>query len=513
MGVEETAMWFCCGCHYPNNIELMPERCTNCPHSRCNNCIGPPPRPVTHGSQDEFSQSGATVSSRHSGDPQSKVSRTAARASPPPQDLTSASADPSIHEQATSRVQSILERLITTPSPATLPEVIRDRVWPFYSNWLHKPLGPCTRMVEFDDDSDGNMTVTIYIICKNLPSTDLQDMIKKHTQDLVPDPFRSKKQVVVVFGEGETKLSTDGALHINPEYSENVATLIMGCMILSDGGKEYGSMGPWFQTHDGRVFVYTNDHVVRPGLKTGTNAIITRSDDLSYGIFVGNVSLASGTNCDTCPDATMRSHNPALQKGDYAPFIADWAIIEYGRRYAEPIVMPSQSESRCQHVQEFSHVPLKGTVMGTGAARRRQMGKSWKARYADQAEYGIPTTISPDTTTIGNTQDRSCWSLGPAKEKEGRDYEHEDWLKEGLGTSGDSGTGVVDCKTGKLCGLIIGSCEGIIHPITREGKRWALIIDMQDVFMNTKETAAREPGMQDVDFGRAEPPRCSCGTM
>jgi len=93
-------------------------------------------------------------------------------------------------KEAQSRAEYFLAQFTNLNHPS-LVEVVRDRIWPFYSEWLHKPLGPCSRTAEFDENDDGDITlVTIYIVCEQLPSTLLQQTIKKYTQYLVPDRFK-----------------------------------------------------------------------------------------------------------------------------------------------------------------------------------------------------------------------------------------------------------------------------------------------------------------------------------
>lgn len=126
-------------------------------------------------------------------------------------DLTSRAQDdtdrptPDWNNMAKSRVATLLDetRYPEDGNGPTLPEVIRDRIWPFYSNWLHGPLGPCTRAFKFERSADGDITsVTIYIISKQLPDNTLQEINKEHTLALVPKQFKSNSQVVSEFGEG-----------------------------------------------------------------------------------------------------------------------------------------------------------------------------------------------------------------------------------------------------------------------------------------------------------------------
>ena len=91
----------------------------------------------------------------------------------------------------------------------SLPDVIRDRIWPFYSNWLHLPLGPCTRTAEFERNEHGIITsVTIYIICSELPGIPLRKLIERHTRSLLPKAFSRAGQVLIEFGEGTSTPST-----------------------------------------------------------------------------------------------------------------------------------------------------------------------------------------------------------------------------------------------------------------------------------------------------------------
>ncbi|KAI0861801.1 hypothetical protein F4860DRAFT_159393 [Xylaria cubensis] len=103
-------------------------------------------------------------------------------------------------EEARTRVANLLKAADAEP-PSTLVEVVRDRIWPFYSNWLHKAIGPCARTAEFDrNDDDSIASVSIFITCKNLPDSRMQVIIKDCTMELVPKKFND--HVVINIGEG-----------------------------------------------------------------------------------------------------------------------------------------------------------------------------------------------------------------------------------------------------------------------------------------------------------------------
>ena len=71
---------------------------------------------------------------------------------------------------AQSRAIRFLDQATNLSNSPSLNEVVRDRIWPFYANWLHELLGPCTREAEFDWSDEGDATsVTIYITCESLP--------------------------------------------------------------------------------------------------------------------------------------------------------------------------------------------------------------------------------------------------------------------------------------------------------------------------------------------------------
>jgi hypothetical protein len=267
-------------------------------------------------------------------------------------------------------------------------------------------------------------------------------------------------------------------------------------------------MGPWIRTADGRVFVYTNEHVVRSGTAENKTAIIAPDLEESEETLVGHVILASGGALHNKNDATMTSYNPKVAGMDDYRFVADWAIIESIQHSPQPIMKPISPEKGCGHVLQLAHLPMRGTVMATGAAHRRQMGKPWIARYAEDSALGIPTSISKGGN-MGYSEERHCWQLGPALQREGRNYTEADWINSGIGIPGDSGTGVVDCETGKLCGLVIGQTSWK-HPVTKEPHRRALIIDMEDVFRDTIKVAAEEVTMMGIALDKATPPNCSC---
>jgi len=102
---------------------------------------------------------------------------------------------------AQSRAIRFLDQATNLSNSPSLNEVVRDRIWPFYANWLHELLGPCTREAEFDWSDEGDATsVTIYITCESLPHPRLQQIIKNCTYSLISDEYKGNDQVVIRVG-------------------------------------------------------------------------------------------------------------------------------------------------------------------------------------------------------------------------------------------------------------------------------------------------------------------------
>jgi hypothetical protein len=418
-----------------------------------------------------------------------------------------------LEDETRSRAESFLTRFVESKRHPNLTEVIRDRIWPFYSGWIHGPLGPCTRTAEFERNDDGDITsVTIYLTSTRLPSDSVQEIIERYTLSLVPEAFRSEKQVIVEFGEGN---STSAATLLQEcQVNDEVTDLKMGdgiksCFIKKDGENRYistGSSGPWFRTSNGTVFLYTNEHVVRLGIENGTKTIAAHP----HNTLLGDVVLTSGDGWSIKDDATMESNNPEAPAT--SSFLADWAIIRLWNPLLNFFIeMPNEYgkiRRSCNHANDITHVPTAGTAAGAGAASR----KPWIAAYGCRIQSdGLPTVFSPGRWGK-NTKELSCWSLSRLKEAP---YTNEQWLCHGLGVEGDSGAGVVDCKTQHVCALVIGSTEhktgsGIKHRTTH-------IIDMKDVKKDTEKAIqfaiqsgrATSAGLP-ADFGSAEIVRCNC---
>jgi hypothetical protein len=344
----------------------------------------------------------------------------------------------------------------------------------------------------------------------------VQEIIERYTLSLVPEAFRSEKQVIVEFGEGNSTPST--TLVQECQGNDEVTDLKMGdgiksCFIKQDGADRYmstGSSGPWFRTSNGAVFLYTNEHVVRLGIENSIKTVAAHP----YNTLLGEVVLTSGDGWSIKDDATMESDNPEAPAT--SSFLADWAII----RLWNPLVnffieMPNEyvkTGRPCNHVNDITHIPSVGTAAGVGAVSR----KPWIAAYRCRIQSdGLPTVFSPGRWGK-NTKELSCWSLSRLKEAT---YTNEEWLRHGLGVNGDSGAGVVDCKTQHVCALVIGSTEhktgsGITHRTTH-------IIDMKDVKKDTEKAiqSAMQSAIQSrratpaglpVDFDSADIIRCNC---
>jgi len=402
--------------------------------------------------------------------------------------------------EAESRVAAILGRQAgstyhSDDNGPSLSEVIRDYIWPFYSNWLHLVLGPCTRSVEFDrNEHDMITSVTIYIICSKLPEHDVRDKINRYTQLLLPDRYSRDDHVLLEFGEGVSAPSADEFDLIS--WHDGPIDLKMGDGIMSPVKKgnrgQFGSSGPWLQISDKDVVVYTNEHVVRPGMRHNIKDVITYPE---RG-YLGEVMLSSSQDVD----ATMESTNPNAQFGNYS-FLTDWAVILLKDALKNPIEMPCiKCSAGCHHVNGITHIPARGMGAVVGAGSKRQSREPRVGVYrCPISGDGLPTQLSPGSWG-GNKTELHCWSLSCP-----RGMDKNEWFQHGIGIKGDSGAGVVDCETGLLCGLVVGNTVGLLTSGNRYRK--AHIIDMLDVKNDTVK-AANEVGA--LAFETADVIRCSC---
>ncbi|KAI1735348.1 hypothetical protein F4680DRAFT_435627 [Xylaria scruposa] len=416
-------------------------------------------------------------------------------------------------EEARNRVVSLLEATDAKP-PTTLGEVVRDRIWPFYSNWLHKAIGPYSRTAEFNrNDDDSIASVSIFLTCKSLPGSRVQDIIKKYTMQLVPENF-GFDQVFIEIGEGTSAPST-GTMEILTMSSEPWE-LRMGNGIMSSISEikegrptgKLGSSGPWFLISNGNVCLYTNEHVVRPGMIKNHRSVMAYPSRSS----IGDVALTSRkviTNIigedDSNDDATMECNNPEVNERvrEANAFLADWAVIKLAKAPHRPIDMPhGTKETHCQHVNDIVHIPIRGTAVAVGAGERETFGKPYTAVYTTQINSdGMPTVLSPGMWRQ-NSIELACWSLSRSPKAT---YTKEEWYENGLGIPGDSGTGVIDCETGRLCGMVIGQ----IKNETRR-QRTTLIIDIKDVVMDTQKVAKDTQTDANTDFETIELIKCRC---
>jgi hypothetical protein len=137
--------------------------------------------------------------------------------------------------------------------------------------------------------------------------------------------------------------------------------------------------------------LYTNEHVVRLGMEHCQNLVMTYPGYLS----VGEVVLTSRRDGQNEDDATMECHSQEVNEDvrKQHSFIADWAIAKFEQAPTGPIEIPGKL---CSHVNDLIHIPLKGTVIVTGAGRRQRPGEPCTAVYTTEIEgNGLPTVFTP----------------------------------------------------------------------------------------------------------------------
>lgn len=361
---------------------------------------------------------------------------------------------------------------------------------------------------EFDWNDEGDATsVTIFITCKSIPQSSIQQVIVDCTYSLVPDEFKSDDQVVVKIGQGISTRSCSTIevlsrnsgpvdLKMDDGIMSSVAVRINGKLSASEG-----SSGPWLRTSSRDVFLYTNEHVVRRGTTHGHMLMITWPGR----ICIGEVVLTSEAADQNKDNAVIECNNPDVDESvrKNNTFLADWAIVKLEQAPTKSIEAPTNGDPRlCLHVNRIIHVPRKGTAAAKGASHRNRPGEPWTAAYTTAIQGdGIPTVLSPGMFSR-NTKDLACWSLSRPKRAP---FDANDWYENGLGQPGDSGAGVVDCASGNICGLIVGQTKNTFGHMT------AHMIDLRDVIADTmraSKAAQAEPNV--ADFYTAELIQCSC---
>jgi tetratricopeptide (TPR) repeat protein len=410
---------------------------------------------------------------------------------------------------ARSRAARFIDEATHSRDSLSLTEVVRDRIWPFYANWLHEVLGPCTRTAEFDWSDERDATsVTIYITCKNLPQPWLQEIIKDCTYFLVPDEFKGDDQVVVRIGQGGSTRSCSAIeiLHSNSGLIElkmgdgimsSVAARVNGDLVASEG-----SSGPWLRTSSRNVYLYTNEHVVRRGTTNGHMLTMTYPGRIR----VGDVVLTSGEAGQNKDDAIMKCNNPDVDERvrEKSTFLADWAVVKFEQAPTKPIETPAaRGQGLCLHIKRIIHIPRRGTAVARGAGRRNRPGEPWTAAYTTHINGdGVPTVLSPRMFN-DNSKELACWSLSRPR---GAPYDDTDWYENGIGQPGDSGAGVVDCTSGHLCGLLVGQTKNETF-----NHRTAHMIDLKDVIIDTIRASKASQNQPDIaDFYTAELIPCDC---
>jgi len=228
----------------------------------------------------------------------------------------------------------------------------------------------------------------------------------------------------------------------------------MGMAIMSavkkENSVEYGSSGPWLRLSKSDVVLYTNEHVVRLGKSEGVSEVVTYPKKQ----YLGEVILSSAPE----PDTMMESTNPNVQSGKHS-FLADWAVIRLRNALNDPMKVCYAEKKLCHHINGIINVPATGTAAVIGASSREYRMEPWTGTYrCPIINDGLPTTLSPGSWG-DNRKELLCWSLSCP-----RDMDKDKWFDHGIGIKGDSGAGVVDCKTGFLCGLVVGDTKGKLTP-------------------------------------------------
>jgi ankyrin repeat protein len=382
---------------------------------------------------------------------------------------------------------------IQDSTPRSLPKVIKDLIWPFYSNWVHLLVGPCTRMVDVQRDEHDTLTsVTIYIVCPKLPDARICELVEKYTQYLIQRAFgqdQGQDQLVIEICQG---VSTSSVQTTHIEWSGDYKKLQLGDGIISaikkNGSVSCGTVGPWLQGSETDVVLFTNEHVIRPGKEQLENHIITYPNRE----YVGRVVLSSAHH----DEAIMDSTHPGARNGNYR-FLADWAVIKVQNTVKSPIALTASKDGKCVHVKGIIHIPSRGSAEVLGNESRKGRTKPAKALYRSQfREEGTPTVLSPKSWNGTNERELHCWSLYRHLE----DIDEQTWLKSGIGKKGDSGAAVVDCQTRSLCALVVGE--------TRIGKlfRSAVVIDIVDVINDARAKAVQA----NLPFNNVEAIQCDC---
>ena len=232
--------------------------------------------------------------------------------------------------------------------------------------------------------------------------------------------------------------------------------------------------------------------VVRLGKSEGVSEVVTYPKKQ----YLGEVILSSAPE----PDTMMESTNPNVQSGKHS-FLADWAVIRLRNALNDPMKVCYDEKKLCHHINGIINVPATGTAAVIGASSREYRMEPWTGTYrCPIINDGLPTTLSPGSWG-DNRKELLCWSLSCP-----RDMDKDKWFDHGIGIKGDSGAGVVDCKTGFLCGLVVGDTKG---KLTSGGRyRKAHIIDMLDV----KEDTVRAAKASNINlaFKTAEIIKCDC---
>jgi hypothetical protein len=170
--------------------------------------------------------------------------------------------------------------------------------------------------------------------------------------------------------------------------------------------------------------LYTNEHVVRPGIKQGEN--VTGCEKR----YIGKVIFTPARAGQRENNATVLSTNSHAKQG--VANLTDWALteLEYHPGLIEMPDKENKIRNRCNHVNGITHVPTQGCGAMAGAVSKRAHEQPWRSNFCDYpfSNEGVFYRFSKNRQ-YGNQKELQCWTLNRPK-----GVNELEWYNSGLGT-------------------------------------------------------------------------------
>ncbi|KAL2694299.1 hypothetical protein Neosp_000876 [[Neocosmospora] mangrovei] len=343
-------------------------------------------------------------------------------------------------------------------------------------------------------------------------------IIASHVQDLIPANFLNL--VSFVFAKGEVSRSVTWARGLGKDHKDDICTArnpyffrdpCMGdsigvkgndtfedstatlgpCLTVGGGSYWLGNFHPFMEAYHSPSQV----QVEHPSFQDRKRCISEGHDALmqAASFSLGNLEVTSGLNLKT----TRISHDPYWEECDMdRPLIVtDWALIASRSSHANMLRrFPSDTLPQVREAIVTTTAPIApgNDVLSSGRTSGYQRGQIGE----------IPAYVSGEEN--GTHKATREWFIEEPYPQDNED----DWIRGGIGVSGDSGAAVVDASSHGLVGQVWGR-----NHYWGPGQRVTYFTPIADIFDDIQEKCGQQtrPQLpQHRDEADCIPPYPSC---